>query len=156
MLGHRTNPAHSLYIPELILFCFAGSPGGWGGRPPYSGPGYGPPGGPPRPGGPPGSWPPSDRPPYGPGGYTSSPGRPGPGVRPPYRPDQMRGPAPRPVSLSNFSTMSLNSNSPLSQMAPGRREAYNFPLDSLEQTQPLLIRRKKLTKVDVQPVEGWR
>ena len=41
-------------------------------------------------------------------------------------------------------------------MAPGRREAYNFPLDSLEQTQPLLLRRKKLTKVDVQPVEGWR
>jgi len=29
-------------------------------------------------------------------------------------------------------------------------------VDSLEQTQPLLIRRKKLTKVDVQPVEGWR
>jgi len=41
-------------------------------------------------------------------------------------------------------------------MPAGRREAYNFPLDSLEQTQPLLIRRKKLTKVDVQPVEGWR
>jgi len=60
-------------------------------------------------------------------------------VRPPFRPDQQmqRGPAPRP-------------------MAPGRREAYNFPLDSLEQTQPLLLRRKKLTKVDVQPVEGWR
>ena len=41
-------------------------------------------------------------------------------------------------------------------MAPGRREAYNFPVDSLEQTQPLLMRRKKLTKIDVQPVEGWR
>ena len=84
---------HRTYIK-----CFSGSPAGWGGRPPYSGPGY--PGGPPRPGGPPGSWPPSDRPPYGPGGYPSSPGRPGPGVRPPFRPDQQmqRGPAPRPVS----------------------------------------------------------
>merc|ERR550532_3108274 len=115
-----------------------GSPGGWGDRrPQYPGPPYGPPSGPPRPGGPPGSWPPSDRPPYGPGPYTPSPGRPGQGVRPPFRSDQMRGPAPRP-------------------MPAGRREAYNFPLDSLEQTQPLLIRRKKLTKVDVQPVEGWR
>ena len=45
----------------------------------------------------------------------------------------------------------------LLQMGPGgRREAYNFPVDSLEQTQPLLIRRKKLGKMDVQPVEGWR
>ena len=42
------------------------------------------------------------------------------------------------------------------QMAPGRREIYNFPIDSLESTQPLLMKRKKLTKVDVQPVEGWR
>ena len=41
-------------------------------------------------------------------------------------------------------------------MAPGRREIYNFPIDSLESTQPLLMKRKKLTKVDVQPVEGWR
>ena len=42
-------------------------------------------------------------------------------------------------------------------MAPGRREpSYNFPVDSLEQTQPLLMRRKKLNKMDVQPVEGWR
>ena len=41
-------------------------------------------------------------------------------------------------------------------MAPGRREVYNFPIDSLESTQPLLMKRKKLTKVDVQPVEGWR
>jgi len=43
------------------------------------------------------------------------------------------------------------------QMGPGgRREMYNFPHDSLEVTQPLLNKRKKLTKVDVQPVEGWR
>ena len=86
---------------RTYIKCFSGSPAGWGGRPPYSGPGY--PGGPPRPGGPPGSWPPSDRPPYGPGGYPSSPGRPGPGVRPPFRPDQQmqRGPAPRPVSCLN-------------------------------------------------------
>ena len=41
-------------------------------------------------------------------------------------------------------------------MGPGRREIYNFPVDSLESTQPLLMKRKKLTKVDVQPVEGWR
>jgi len=33
---------------------------------------------------------------------------------------------------------------------------YNFPIDSLESTQPLLIKRKKLNKCDVQPVEGWR
>jgi len=33
---------------------------------------------------------------------------------------------------------------------------YNFPQESLECTQPLLNRRKRLTKVDVQPVEGWR
>lgn len=33
---------------------------------------------------------------------------------------------------------------------------YNFPPDSLECTQPLLQRRKKLTKLDAQPVEGWR
>lgn len=33
---------------------------------------------------------------------------------------------------------------------------YNFPPDSLECTQPLLQRRKRLTKLDVQPVEGWR
>ena len=71
-----------------------------------------------------------------------------------------------------------------SQMPPGRREMYNFPQESLECTQvryltqsftknqllllqtnsrlisfnpqPLLNRRKRLTKVDVQPVEGWR
>merc|ERR1719282_430550 len=115
----------------------SGSPGGWGARPGYGGP----PGGPPRPGS---AW--SEQRGYGPGPqysiaqggpYPGSPGRPGPGVRPSFRPDPTRGPPPRP-------------------MAPGRREAYNFPLDSLEQTQPLLIRRKKLTKVDVQPVEGWR
>ena len=41
-------------------------------------------------------------------------------------------------------------------MPPGRRELYNFPPDSLECTQPLLQRRKKLTKLDAQPVEGWR
>lgn len=45
---------------------------------------------------------------------------------------------------------------PQRPMAPGRREIYNFPIDSLESTQPLLMKRKKLTKVDVQPVEGWR
>lgn len=33
---------------------------------------------------------------------------------------------------------------------------YNFPPDSLEATPPLLVKRKKLSKVDVQPVEGWR
>merc|ERR1719282_1221663 len=115
----------------------SGSPGGWGARPGYGGP----PGGPPRPGS---AW--SEQRGYGPGPqysiaqggpYPGSPGRPGPGVRPSFRPDPTRGPPPRP-------------------MAPGRREAYNFPVDSLEQTQPLLMRRKKLTKVDVQPVEGWR
>lgn len=41
-------------------------------------------------------------------------------------------------------------------MAPGRREMYNFPVDSLECTQPLMLKRKKLNKCDVQPVEGWR
>jgi len=33
---------------------------------------------------------------------------------------------------------------------------YNFPPDCVESTQPLLIKRKKLNKLDVQPVEGWR
>jgi len=33
---------------------------------------------------------------------------------------------------------------------------YNFPADCVESTQPLLIKRKKLNKLDVQPVEGWR
>ena len=41
-------------------------------------------------------------------------------------------------------------------MGPGRREIYNFPVESLESTQPLLLKRKKLNKTDVQPVEGWR
>eukprot|EP00092_Neocalanus_flemingeri_P012405 GFUD01013373.1.p1 GENE.GFUD01013373.1~~GFUD01013373.1.p1 ORF type:complete len:1237 (+),score=326.19 GFUD01013373.1:521-3712(+) len=121
---------------------YPGSPG-WGGR--FAGPGpqyVGPPSaGGPRPG-PPGSPWSSDRGPYGPQ-YSPGPGSNSwagpqrPGTRPPYRPDQMRGPPQRP-------------------MAPGRREIYNFPIDSLESTQPLLMKRKKLTKVDVQPVEGWR
>lgn len=42
------------------------------------------------------------------------------------------------------------------QMGPGRREMYNFPMESLECTQPLLNKRKKLAKTDVQPVDGWR
>jgi len=33
---------------------------------------------------------------------------------------------------------------------------YNFPMESLECTQPLLTKRKKLNKMDVQPVDGWR
>lgn len=33
---------------------------------------------------------------------------------------------------------------------------YNFPPDCVESTQPLLVKRKKLNKIDVQPVEGWR
>ena len=41
-------------------------------------------------------------------------------------------------------------------MGPGRREMYNFPMESLECTQPLLSKRKKLNKMDVQPVDGWR
>ena len=41
-------------------------------------------------------------------------------------------------------------------MGPGRREMYNFPHDCVESTQPLLIKRKRLNKLDVQPVEGWR
>merc|ERR1719189_2985473 len=119
---------------------YPGSPG-WGSR--FSGPGpqfgggpgpgqYGGPPGGPRPG----PYGPQYNPGPGPNSW-SSPQRPGPGARPPYRPDQMRGQPQRP-------------------MAPGRREIYNFPMDSLESTQPLLMKRKKLTKVDVQPVEGWR
>merc|ERR1719189_1687300 len=119
---------------------YPGSPG-WGSR--FSGPGpqfgggpgpgqYGGPPGGPRPG----PYGPQYNPGPGPNSW-SSPQRPGPGARPPYRPDQMRG-------------------QPQRQMAPGRREIYNFPMDSLESTQPLLMKRKKLTKVDVQPVEGWR
>jgi len=41
-------------------------------------------------------------------------------------------------------------------MGPGRREMYNFPLESIECTQPLLCKRKKLNKMEVQPVDGWR
>ena len=145
------------------LCSFAGSPS-WGGRPQYSGPPYGgSPGVPPpgaRPGGPgPGgsAWP-SDRPPYGPqynagqGGPTwASPQR--PSVRPQYSRPELR-PAPRPVR--DDWRLGPGVTCQYLQMPPGRREAYNFPVDSLEQTQPLLMRRKKLTKVDVQPVEGWR
>jgi len=36
------------------------------------------------------------------------------------------------------------------------REVMTFPPGSVEATAPLLMKRRKYTKVDVQPVEGWR
>ena len=36
------------------------------------------------------------------------------------------------------------------------REQKTFPAGSVEATQPLLMKRRKYTKIDVQPVEGWR
>merc|ERR1719450_1879456 len=69
-----------------------------------------------------------------------------PGPQGPQRPGQTGAGQYRPLSGPG----------PQRQMLPGRREMYNFPPESLECTQPLLNRRKRLTKVDVQPVEGWR
>merc|ERR1719385_677058 len=110
-------------IPNPHGYAGAGSPGGPMPPPGSGGSMY--PGGPPssRPSGPPNASVPSSGPRPGPYGPQYSPG-PGsnswsspqrPGTRPPYRPDQMRGPPQRP-------------------MAPGRREVYNFPIDSLEST----------------------
>merc|ERR1719433_1261998 len=130
---------------------YPGSPG-WG-RPGYPGQspsfGSGPPGGGqggPRPGGPPG--------PGYPGYGHPSYGRPSPmyGDRGPPGP---QGP-PRPGQTGAGQYRPLSGPGPQRQMPPGRREMYNFPQESLECTQPLLNRRKRLTKVDVQPVEGWR
>merc|ERR1719234_1147049 len=130
---------------------YPGSPG-WG-RPGYpgQGPSFGPgqPGGPqggPRPGGPPG--------PGFPGYGHPSYGRPSPmyGDRGPPGP---QGP-PRPGQTGPGQYRPPPGPGPQRQMPPGRREMYNFPPESLECTQPLLNRRKRLTKVDVQPVEGWR
>merc|ERR1719319_1501771 len=139
---------------------FSGAPGGPPGAKPPAGPGA-----PPSREGPPGAGPhPGQRPPAGyPGPYGGPPGpgyqygpqygRPSPmydsrgpaGPQGPPRPGQPQGPYRQPPGPG-----------PMRQMPPGRRELYNFPPDSLECTQPLLHRRKRLTKLDVQPVEGWR
>merc|ERR1719319_1088077 len=130
---------------------FSGAPGGPPGAKPPAGPGA-----PPSREGPPGAGPhPGQRPPAGyPGPYGGPPGPRPPGMypgtpgwgRPGYGgsgPPGSYGPGPP-------------GPGPMRQMPPGRRELYNFPPDSLECTQPLLHRRKRLTKLDVQPVEGWR
>merc|ERR1712020_490531 len=78
---------------------------------------------------------------YGPKPPMGAPGY-GPGVpsmRPQYRPE-MRGPGQ--VQRPGY---------------PGSRSReMSFPPGSVESTPPLLLKRRKYTKVDVQPVDGWR
>merc|ERR1712110_863023 len=110
--------------------------------PPYSGPRP-----PMYPGGPPaGQWGAQGGrsgsfPGYGPKPPMGAPGY-GPGVpsmRPQYRPE-MRGPGQ--VQRPGY---------------PGSRSReMSFPPGSVESTPPLLLKRRKYTKVDVQPVDGWR
>merc|ERR1719278_2306754 len=71
-------------------------------------------------------------------------------MRPPYRPDMRGGPQVGPPGM----------------MGPGGRPPYpgrgsrnfefSYPPGSVEATQPLMMKRRKYTKVDVQPVDGWR
>ena len=81
-----------------------------------------------------------------------------PGMRPMYRPD-MRPPmgAQRPVRkvpLTLFKTSPATLS--LLQGFAGRGREIVFPPGSVEATPPLMMKRKKLNKLDVQPVEGWR
>ena len=65
-----------------------------------------------------------------------------PGMRPPYRPQmgQPSGPMPaRPMSYKG-----------------GPRNDLQYPQGSVEATLPLMMKRRKHTKVDVQPVDGWK
>jgi len=76
--------------------------------------------------------------PYG----TNQPSWMRPGMRPPYRPQmgQPSGPMPaRPMSYKG-----------------GPRNDLQYPQGSVEATLPLMMKRRKHTKVDVQPVDGWK
>ena len=152
-----------------ILSYFLGSAGNWQNRYPSQSGGYpvgdsrswGPQGAPPRM--PPGAQPPqwSSGPP-GPSAAGERPNYPyagGPGMqwrggmRPPYRPQGPPG-APGGPSVGPPGMMG-----PGRQPYPGRGSRnleFSYPPGSVEATQPLMMKRRKYTKVDVQPVEGWR
>merc|ERR1711899_716778 len=64
------------------------------------------------------------------------------------------------------SPVGSSGGSPSGIMGPGGRLPYpgarsrgfdmSYPPGSVEATQPLMMKRRKYTKVDVQPVDGWR
>lgn len=72
-----------------------------------------------------------------------------PGMRPPYRPPGPGVPGPPGI-------MSARNGSPYARGPGGPRNDLSYPPGSVEATLPLLMKRRKYTKVDVQPVEGWR
>jgi len=75
------------------------------------------------------------------------------GMRPPYRPQGPPG-APGGPSVGPPGMMG-----PGRQPYPGRGSRnfeFSYPPGSVEATQPLMMKRRKYTKVDVQPVDGWR
>ncbi|XP_040576388.1 trithorax group protein osa isoform X3 [Lepeophtheirus salmonis] len=119
----------------------------WSNNPNNSG---GPPAGAPRG---PGPWGP-ERPPMASGYiYNNQPNGPPwnnammrPGMRAPFRPEMRPTGPPGSYSQSNVRP----------GFPGGRGRELLFPPGCVEATQPLLIKRRKYNKTDIQPVDGWR
>eukprot|EP00096_Caligus_rogercresseyi_P001290 TRINITY_DN1204_c2_g1_i1.p1 TRINITY_DN1204_c2_g1~~TRINITY_DN1204_c2_g1_i1.p1 ORF type:complete len:1779 (+),score=632.85 TRINITY_DN1204_c2_g1_i1:577-5913(+) len=136
-------------------------PTGWQNR--YPGPPYSSSGGAPdrgssnwsNPNGGPRPWGGPERPPApGAYGYNNSPNGPhwnNSMMRPqgmrggPYRPEM------RPSGPGNYVQSNMRHGYP-----GGRGRELLFPAGSVEATQPLLLKRRKYNKTDIQPVDGWR
>merc|ERR1719150_555281 len=71
-------------------------------------------------------------------------------MRPPYRPDLRTG-APPGVGMGPRGPTSYPLRGP-----GGPRNDLTYPQGSVEATLPLMMKRRKYTKVDVQPVDGWK